>query len=157
MLQGRLFAYGDTHRYRLGINHSQLPVNRPHATEAHNYGRDGAMRFDGNRGRSKNYEPNSFGGEVQTNQPTYAPIEIHGLSGSYPWERHAEDDDFVQAGNLYRLMGKDEQQRLIDNIAGTLSRVSREDIIERCIGHFRNADKDYGDRLSKAVKALRKR
>jgi catalase len=157
MLQGRLFAYGDTHRYRLGVNHTQLPVNRPHATEAHNYGRDGSMRFDGNRGRSKNFEPNSFGGEVQTNQPTYAPIEIHGLSGSYPWERHAEDDDFIQAGNLYRLMSKDEQQRLIDNIAGTLSRVSREDIIERSIGYFRNADKDYGDRLSKAVNLLRKR
>ena len=42
MLQGRLFAYGDAHRYRLGINHTQLPVNAPHATEAHNYGRDGA-------------------------------------------------------------------------------------------------------------------
>jgi catalase len=54
-------------------------------------------------------------------------------------------------------MGKDEQQRLIDNIAGTLSRVSREDIIERSIGHFRNADKDYGERLSRAVKLLRKR
>ena len=43
MLQGRLFAYGDAHRYRLGINHTQLPVNAPHATEAHNYGRDGLM------------------------------------------------------------------------------------------------------------------
>jgi catalase len=60
MLQGRLFAYGDAHRYRLGINHTQLPINRPHATEAYNYGRDGYMRFDDNGGRSKNYEPNSY-------------------------------------------------------------------------------------------------
>jgi catalase len=155
MLQGRLFSYGDTHRYRLGINHTRLPVNRPHATETRNYGRDGAMRFDGNSGRAKNYEPNSFGGEVQTNQPTHAGIEVLGVTGSYPWEKHAEDDDFVQAGNLYRLMDKDAKQRLIDNIAGTLSRVSREDIIERSIGHFRNADKDYGERVSKAVKQLR--
>lgn len=54
MLQGRLFAYGDTHRYRLGINHTSLPVNRPHAAEVNNYGRDGAMRSDGTGGRAKN-------------------------------------------------------------------------------------------------------
>ena len=29
VLQGRLFSYGDTQRYRLGINHTQLPVNAP--------------------------------------------------------------------------------------------------------------------------------
>ena len=52
MLQGRLFAYGDAHRYRLGVNHTQLPVNAPRgvAGGAANYGRDGAMRFDGNGG-----------------------------------------------------------------------------------------------------------
>ncbi len=27
MLQGRLFAYGDAQRYRLGVNHHQIPVN----------------------------------------------------------------------------------------------------------------------------------
>ncbi len=46
MLQGRLFSYGDTHRYRLGANHMRPPVNQPHATRANNYGRDGAMRTD---------------------------------------------------------------------------------------------------------------
>ncbi|CCE64940.1 hypothetical protein TPHA_0J01180 [Tetrapisispora phaffii CBS 4417] len=29
ILQTRLFAYGDTQRYRLGVNYQQLPVNRP--------------------------------------------------------------------------------------------------------------------------------
>ena len=53
MLQGRLFAYGDAHRYRLGINHTQLSVNRPKAAEANNYGRDGYMRFDGNEWASQ--------------------------------------------------------------------------------------------------------
>ena len=68
MLQGRLFSYGDTHRYRLGANHVHLPVNRPHAAEAQNYSRDGAMRSDDNYGRAKNYEPNSFGGPQQTSR-----------------------------------------------------------------------------------------
>jgi catalase len=157
MLQGRLFSYGDTHRYRLGINHTALPVNRPHATDARNYGRDGFMRFDGNEGRAKNYEPTSFGGPVQTNEPHSAPLEMHGLSGSWPPGRHAEDNDFVQAGNLYRLMREDEKKRLVENIAVSLSAVTRDDIIERSISHFRNADADYGERVAKAVKALRAR
>ena len=29
MLQGRLFSYGDAQRYRLGVNHTEIPVNRP--------------------------------------------------------------------------------------------------------------------------------
>jgi catalase len=155
MLQGRLFSYGDAHRYRLGINHTQLPVNCPHAAKARNYGRDGAMRFDGNGGRSKNYEPNSYGGPAQSNEPTYAGVEIHGVTGSHPWVKHREDDDFVQAGMLYRVMKEDEKQRLVANIAGGLSRVSREDVIERSIGHFRKADADYGERVARAVAALR--
>jgi catalase len=155
MLQGRLFAYGDAHRYRLGINHTQLPVNRPHATEAHNYGRDGYMRFDDNGGGSKNYEPNSYGGPAQSNEPLDAPLEVHGLTGSHPWERHLEDDDFVQAGNLYRVMSAEAKNRLIDNIVGQLACVSRNDVVERSIGYFRKADADYGVRIETAVKALR--
>ncbi len=98
MLQGRLFAYGDAHRYRLGVNHTQLPVNAPHAAAGANYGRDGLMRFDGNCGRAKNYEPNSFDGPVQTGRAAVRPLAIHGAPGTYDWDQHAEDDDFVQAG-----------------------------------------------------------
>ena len=154
-LQGRLFSYGDTHRYRLGANHTQLPVNRPHASGTANYSRDGAMRFDGNHGRAKNYEPNSFGGPTQSDRPLYAPIGVHGLAGSHAPERHAEDDDFVQAGALYRLMKEDEKRRLVENIANGLARVSRDEIVRRSIEHFRKADPDYGARLTVAVEALR--
>ena len=121
MLQGRLFAYGDTHRYRIGVNHTQLPVNRPHAP-VNDYLRDGAMRFDGNSGREKNYEPNSFDGPVQSNQPVWAPTAV---------------------------------QRLAANIAGRRWQVTKEDIIERSIAHFRKADPEYGERVAKAVAAKR--
>ena len=155
MLQGRLFAYGDAHRYRLGINHTQLPVNRPKASEANNYGRDGYMRFDGNAGRAKNYKPNSFGGPAQTNDAMYAALDLHGSTGLFAWEHHKDDSDFVQAGDLYRLMSEDEKKRLVDNISGSLSRVSKQEIIEKSISHFRSADMDFGDRLTSTVKALR--
>ena len=60
MLQGRLFSYGDAQRYRLGVNHYQIPVNEPKCPY-HNFHRDGAMRVDGNEGSTIHYEPNSYG------------------------------------------------------------------------------------------------
>ncbi len=155
MLQGRLFAYGDAQRHRLGVNHTQLPVNRPHATTVHNYGRDGAMRFDDNLGRTTNYEPNSTGGPVQTNVPLYAAVELRGTAAAHPFPKHREDDDFVQAGNLYRLMSEEEKTRLVENIAAGLAGVSRAEVVERSIGHFRRADERLGERLENAVKVLR--
>jgi catalase len=154
MLQGRLFAYGDAHRYRLGINHTQLPINRPHATEAANYGHDGFMRFDENHGAQKNYEPNSYGGPAQSNEPLYGPLAVSGTSGSYEWESR-DGDDFAQAGELYRLQDGEAQERLVANIAASLAQVSKEEIIERSIAHFHAADAEYGERI--AIEAARLR
>ncbi len=156
MLQSRLFAYGDAHRYRLGINHTRLAVNTPQGVPegARNYGRDGFMRFDENGGRSKNYEPNSFNGPVQTNEELYRGLSTNGVSGHSPQVPRAVDD-FKQAGDLYRLQPADAQQRLVDNIAGSLAQVSREDIIERSISHFRKADAEYGRRIAEGVAARR--
>ncbi|MQY13590.1 Bromoperoxidase-catalase [Streptomyces sp. RB5] len=154
MLQGRLFAYGDAHRYRVGINAGQLPVNRPHAATARTYGRDGVL-YDGRHGGAKNYEPNSFDGPKETGRPLWQPVTVTGPTGDHPAPAHAEDDDFVQAGNLYRLMSEEERERLITNLAGNLAGVTREDIAARAIGNFRRADEDYGKRLEAAVQALR--
>jgi catalase len=154
MLQGRLFAYGDAHRYRVGVNADHLPVNRPHATEARTHGRDG-FAYDGRHGGEKNYEPNSFGGPAQTGRPLWDPVSVSGYTADHPAPEHAEDDDFVQAGDLYRLMSDDERERLINNLAGFISQVSRDDIAERAIENFRRADEDYGKRLQVAVQALR--
>ncbi len=157
MLQGRLFAYGDAQRYRLGVNHTALPVNRPHACEAANYGRDGAMRFDDNGCRAKNYEPNSFNGPVETKQPYTKPTTVSGEVAAQKQTDHAEDNDFVQAGDLYRLISAEEKFRLIENIAGGLSAVTKDDIIQRSLSHFRNADIDFGTRLAKRISELRKK
>ncbi|MBM4793609.1 catalase [Streptomyces sioyaensis] len=154
MLQGRLFAYGDAHRYRVGINADHLPVNRPHATEARSHGRDGVL-YDGRHAGRKNYEPNSFGGPVETGRPLWQPATVTGATGEQAAPSHAEDDDFVQAGDLYRLMSEDEKGRLIDNLAGFIAQVSRDDIAQRAIENFRKADADYGKRLEAAVQALR--
>ncbi|MFF5971175.1 catalase [Streptomyces sp. NPDC012769] len=155
MLQGRLFAYADAHRYRLGVNHTQLPVNAPKAATADNYGRDGFMATRNGSRHDKNYEPNSYSGPRQTDVPLSAPLAIHGWTGTHAAPEHVKDDDFFQAGELYRLMSEDEKARLIANIAGGLSQVSREDIIEKNIAHFAAADPEYGRRVEEAVHALR--
>ncbi|MCK1797159.1 catalase [Streptomyces sp. XM4193] len=155
MLQGRLFAYADAHRYRLGVNHTQLPVNAPRATTAENYGRDGLMATNPQGRYAKNYEPNSHQGPVQSDQPLSAPYALDGHTGNHAPVAHTKDDDFHQAGELYRLMSGDEQQRLVANIAGGLSQVTRDDVVEKNLAHFRAADPEYGRRVEEAVRELR--
>jgi catalase len=80
---------------------------------------------------------------------------VTGHTGDTEAPSHSEDNDFVQAGNLYRLMSQDERARLIENLAGFIAKVSRDDIAERAINNFRQADEDFGKRLEAAVQALR--
>ncbi|VAV94140.1 Catalase, partial [hydrothermal vent metagenome] len=98
--------------------------------------------------------PNSFGGPTESGESLYAGIEVDGVTGSYDWDSH-ESDDFEQAGALYRLMDDAEKQRLIESIAGNLSQVSKDEIIERSLAHFTNADPEYGSRLRSAIDMLR--
>ncbi|MDF6017975.1 catalase [Streptomyces sp. JH34] len=155
MLQGRLFAYADAQRYRLGINHTQLPVNAPRTATVDNYGRDGlhATRY-GSR-QDKNHEPNSYAGPAQTGAALASPLAVHGWTGTHEAPAHTKDDDFFQAGELYRLMSADEKDRLVANIAGGLSQVTRDDVIEKNLAHFHAADAGYGKRVEEAVRALR--
>ncbi|MFF4895350.1 catalase [Streptomyces sp. NPDC001068] len=155
MLQGRLFAYADAHRYRLGVNHTLLAVNAPRATTAHNYGRDGLMAVNAQGRHAKNYEPNSYGGPVESGRPLSAPLAVTGHTGTHETPQHTKDDDFSQAGELYRLMSAEEKRRLVANIAGGLSQVSRDDVVEKNLAHFHAADPEYGRRVEEAVRALR--
>ncbi len=154
MLQGRLFAYADAQRYRLGVNHTQLPVNAPRATGAANYGRDGLAALNP-AGRGRNYEPNSYDGPAQTDAALAAPTALTGWTGTYTTPAHTKDDDFFQAGELYRLMSEGERDRLVANLAGALAQVTRDDIVERNLAHFHAADEEYGARLEAAVAKLR--
>lgn len=142
MLQARLLSYPDAHRYRLGVNYEALPVNRPHATVVHTYHRDGAMRFDDNGGATPNYEPNGFGGPVEDARFREPPLHISGDADRY--DHHVNNDDYTQAGNLFRLMTAAERGRLMANIVAHMASVPR-DIQLRQIEHFRRADPAYGN------------
>jgi catalase len=148
MLQGRLFSYGDAQRYRLGVNHHQIPVNAPRCPY-HSFHRDGSMRVDGNYGSTLGYEPNSFGEWQQ--QPEFAepPLPLSGAADH--WDFRKDDDDyFTQPGLLFRLLGPEKQALLFANTARDIANASRE-IKIRHIGHCLKADPAYGEGVAKAI------
>ena len=148
MLQGRLFSYGDAQRYRLGVNHYQIPVNTPRCPY-HNYHRDGAMRVDGNQGSRLHYEPNSHG-EWQE-QPDFSepPLALEGAADRFDyWE--TEPDYFTQPGNLFRLMTPEQQQVLFENTARNMTGVP-DAIKMKHICHCMQADPAYGKGVAKAL------
>ena len=144
MLQGRLFAYSDAHRYRVGANHNHLPINRP-KSEVNTYQRDGQMRFDSNGGGSVYYEPNSFGGAKETPENKLTPFEVTGTAAQVAYDHN---DHYTQAGDLYRLLSVEERERLVENIVNAMKPVEVEEIKLRQIKHFFKADPDYGTRIA---------
>ncbi|MFE5872629.1 catalase [Streptomyces roseifaciens] len=151
MLQGRLFSYPDTHRYRIGANYLQLPVNRP-KNAVHSYNRDGSMRF-GNPGDPV-YAPNSFGGPVA--DPMLLVGEHYEVTGEIvrsAHRLHAEDDDFVQARALWeKVMTDTDRAHLVTNIVAHASapEVTAE-TKERVVDYWRSVHKDLGLQVARGL------
>ncbi|MBI1650649.1 catalase [Hyphomicrobium sulfonivorans] len=156
MLQARIFAYADAHRYRIGTHYEHLPVNAPKCP-MHHYNKDGSMRFFGQQTGAQDayYEPNSFGGAKEDARFAEPPLHISGNADRY---NHRDgNDDYRQPGDLFRLMSADEQGRLMDNIAEAMTDVP-EEIARRQIEHFYKADPAYGrgvaERLGISITAM---
>ena len=147
MLQGRLFAYGDAQRYRLGVNHQQIPVNAPRCP-AHSYHRDGSMRVDGNHGSTLGYEPNSDGQWAE--QPSYRepPLALDGAADH--WNHRVDEDYYSQPGALFRLMSAEQKQALFENTARSIGEAPKE-IQLRHIRNCLKADPAYGQGIAKAL------
>lgn len=148
MLQARLFSYGDAARYRLGVNHHQIPVNSPKCPY-HSYHRDGLMRVDGNFGSAKSYVPNSE--NEWHDQPSFKepPLGIEGDAGH--WDHRIDEDHFEQPGALFRLMSDQQKEVLFNNTARALSGVSPA-VQQRHIDNCNRADPSYGDGVATAIR-----
>src|ERR1700741_2843292 len=148
MLQGRLFSYGDTQRYRLGVNFNHIPVNAPKCP-FHSYHRDGKMRTDGNLGGTLTYHPNSAG--LWDNQPNFAepPMPVEGDADH--WDHRVDDYHGDQPGYLFRKMTPEQKQLLFDNTARAINGASQE-VLERHVANCRRADPAYGDGVARALK-----
>jgi catalase len=154
MLQGRLLAYPDAHRYRLGANYEQLPVNRP-IVPVHHHQRDGFMNVDGNSGSAPNYYPNSFDGIVADSSYKEPAMKLDSnIADTY--SRNENDDDYyTQPGLLFRkVMNTREKQNTISNFVGALKGVTgpkRKEIILRQLNHFYKADKELALSIAKGL------
>ena len=149
MLQGRLFSYHDAHIHRLGPNYHLLPINRPKAAKVNHYQRDGHMCFGDNGEGSPNYYPNSFGGPEPQPSVAEPAFDVSGTAGRHPYT--LSDDDFFQAGELYRrVMTDEDRDHLIGNITSHLCNAQKR-IQLRQTAIFYKADPDYGSRVAKGL------
>lgn len=150
MLQARIFSYADAHRYRLGTHYESLPINKPKCP-MNNYNKDGQMRtFENDSGNpDAYYEPNSFNGPVEDPSVKNPPLKLHGDADRY--DHRDGNDDYTQAGDLFRLFNDKQKQRLFNNIADAMQGVPK-DIIERQMKHFAQADPAYAEGVRKALK-----
>ncbi len=148
MLQGRLFSYGDAQRYRLGVNHHLIPVNKSRCP-FHSFHRDGAMRVDGNHGSTLGYEPNSYGEWQEQQNYSEPPSELEGAADH--WNHREDNDDYYsQAGDLFRLMRPEQQKVLFENTARAMGDAPK-DIKVRHIGNCMKADPAYGQGVAMAM------
>ena len=159
VLQARLFSYPDAQRYRVGVNYNQLAVNCPHATQVNHYQRAGAMTgascpFDHGKAEggsaAVHYGPNSKGGPAQAPEMREPPLRIEGDADRF--DHQDGNDNYTQAGDLFRIMSDDQKQQLTANIAGGLKQCSTP-VQERMLPHFDACDSDYGKRVREAMKA----
>jgi catalase len=149
LLQGRLFSYFDTERFRLGGNFQQLPVNRP-LTAAANYNQNGALSQRGQHG-DVNYQPSEADDVTyrDDNKQRYSKTPIAATTTMQ--QPIGKQNNFKQAGELYRSLSAAEQDRLVGNLAGDLSVVKNPKIVRIMVGFFYQADADYGSKLAKAL------
>jgi catalase len=148
MLMGRVFSYHDSHLHRIGANYEQLPINTP-KSPVHSYTKDGPMAFR-HAGDQPVYAPNSYGGPKA--DPTKAPpswwVEA-GAIGHYAYDAHAEDDDFIQAGMLYRdVLSPTDREHLVTNIVDHVSAGVSDAVQSRVIAYWSSVDAELGTRVA---------
>src|SRR5699024_9684466 len=148
MLQARLFSYGDAQRYRLGVNHHQIPVNAPQCP-FQSFHRDGAMRTDGNLGGTTSYQPNSYNewnGQEAYKDPA---LPLEGDADIYDF-REDDSDYYTQPGKLFNLMSDEQKEALFGNTARNMDGAT--DLVKyRHIRHCFKADQAYGQGVAKAM------
>lgn len=148
LLQGRVFSYADTQRYRLGTNYLQLPINRP-IVPVNNNQRDGFMQFAPYGGGTVNYEPNTLADGAPHEMPRIQGT--HHLEGDMMRQKIGLTNDFAQAGERYRSLNKVDQDHLVDNIVDDLAKADKA-IQNRMVANLTIADQEFGKRVAKGIK-----
>lgn len=143
MLQARLLAYQDAHRYRVGTNHNSLPINAPKCP-VHNYQRDGSMAAS--QDGSHNFYPNDQLDTPQPDKRLNPPASQLENGWIQPFSQD-DEDYYTQTGDLYQIMADDEQDRLAETIAGGLAQ-AKPRVQARVLSYLEKADSNYAARVA---------
>jgi catalase len=156
VLQARILSYADAHRYRLGTNYQQVPVNRPLASAA-TYNRDGTLRVDGNGGGAVDYEPNSFHGPVEDPSVKEPPLRIDGAADRYLGFPCDDEDYYGQPRLLWeKALDDTGRQHLVENIVASMSNptiglADPRAIQERMLVHWYKVHPEFGRRVAEGL------
>lgn len=156
VLQLRLFSYADTHRHRLGVNYTQIPVNCPVTGAVFNpHMRDGAMNVNGNLGPTPNYFSNTNGGEFAVREFKLQEEQEVWTGAACPFHWKATDAEFTQAQELYKVLAKypDAQKHLAHNVAVHAS-AADVPIQDRVIKYFGKVSEELGANIKKEILEL---
>jgi catalase len=145
LLQGRVFSYADTQRYRIGPNYLQLSINRPQVPVSNDQ-RDGSMQSGLYSGDKINYDPSSLA--QRTLRETSVPVATRVfVEGEINRRKISLTNDFEQAGERYRSLSKTEQDHLVDNIVDSLGKADKP-IQKRMVDNLTRADPELGSRVA---------
>lgn len=149
LLQGRLFSYADTQRHRLTGNFQQIPVNQSKSA-VKTYNQDGYMSIREQKG-DVNYQPSTNVPEVKDNAKFKYSKSVFPAGTETTQHVIDKENNFEQAGDLYKSFSKKDQDNLINNLSGALNAVQNKVIVKKMIAHFYQANTEYGTRLLKAT------
>jgi catalase len=151
LLQGRLFSYFDTQRYRIGSNFQSLPVNAP-KVPVHSNNQDGAFS---NRQKSSdiNYQPSESADNYSDNNKYKSSTATFNTTSVQ--QKISKPNDFKQAGEFYRTLSDTDKDHLVKNLVGDMSQIKNRSVLQKMVGYFYMADSDLGKRLAKELKVTR--
>jgi len=165
LLQGRLFIYPDTQRYRLGVNNQQLPCNAP-INPVTNYQRAGKASIisQGSRPNIQTLYPGQGSGQFDDFVGPPGAIDSQIRDN----QRHEDfagtvyrdlvlasdltDRDFEQPRDLWlRVFDDTEKQNFVDNVSGHLGVVKSTKIQDRQLLVFKQVDQILANRIADAI------
>lgn len=155
LLQGRIFSYADTQRYRIGSNYLQLPVNAPRCPFM-NRQYDGALNFM-HRSSEVNYFPSvtqAANGKNHNLAPERVPVPSAAIKGVQMRHALPNENNFIQPGERWRSFDNERRQRFVQRVADTLNapRVSKQ-LKTTWISYWTKCDRELGSRIAQLVKS----
>lgn len=150
LLQGRLFSYFDTQRHRLTGNFQQIPVNAS-KNQVKTYNQDGFMSMRKQSG-DVNYEPSANTPNVKEDSKFKYSKTVFPAGTTTTQSVIDKENNFKQAGELYRSFSAKDKENLIKNLGGALATVKNKQTVAKMVSYFYQADADYGKKLAAYLK-----